>query len=175
MSCPSWQRHSLRVGTGLSSNPTLPPDAFACWWRSCGVTWDAVPEQSWLLKLRRTPPFLQHYVGRNIYLHCLRIRVILKLHRSDRRIHWYSEKYTRQSQSQQRYFSSSQTHSYQPSVIDNQVTRVAVHMVEAACIGWSSSDFVHPSLPSFSVLSLPCYHVRWYFILYCEEWCTFTE
>ena len=23
-------------------------------WRPCGVTWDAVPEQSWLLKLRRT-------------------------------------------------------------------------------------------------------------------------
>ena len=24
-------------------------------WHPCGVTWDAVPEQSWLLKLRRKP------------------------------------------------------------------------------------------------------------------------
>ena len=37
-----------------SSNPALPQDAFSCLWRPCGVTWDAVPEQSWLLKLRAT-------------------------------------------------------------------------------------------------------------------------
>ena len=36
-----------------SSNPTLPPDAFACWWRPCGVTWDAVSKVV-VLKLRRT-------------------------------------------------------------------------------------------------------------------------
>ena len=35
-----------------SLNPTLPPYAFGCQW-----PWDAVPEQSWLLKLLRTPPF----------------------------------------------------------------------------------------------------------------------
>ena len=33
-------------------------DAFACWWRPCGVTWDAVAEQSWILQLRRTT---RHY------------------------------------------------------------------------------------------------------------------
>ena len=32
------------------SNPTLTPDAFACWWLSCTVTWDAFPEKNpWLL------------------------------------------------------------------------------------------------------------------------------
>ena len=31
--------------------------AAAIEWRPCGVTWDAVPEQSWLLKLRRKPAF----------------------------------------------------------------------------------------------------------------------
>ena len=45
--CLSWQRH----GTGCRRSPIriLPvlPDAFGCWWRPCGVTWDAVPEQSW--------------------------------------------------------------------------------------------------------------------------------
>ena len=37
---------------GRQLNPTLPPDAFANWRRPChgGVTLDAVPEQSWLLK-----------------------------------------------------------------------------------------------------------------------------
>ena len=41
MSCPSQQRH--RTGCRLSPVRTLPlqPDAFACWWRPCGVTWDA--------------------------------------------------------------------------------------------------------------------------------------
>ena len=38
-------------------NPTLPPDAFACWWRPFGVAWDAVTGQSWLLKLRQNPVF----------------------------------------------------------------------------------------------------------------------
>ena len=42
----------------VSSNPTLTPDALACWWRPCGVTWDAVPEQSWYLKLLRKSPFI---------------------------------------------------------------------------------------------------------------------
>ena len=39
------------TGTELdgASDPTLPPDAFACWWHPFSVTWDAVPEQSWLL------------------------------------------------------------------------------------------------------------------------------
>ena len=41
------------------SNPTtLPQDALAFWWHPCGVTWDAVREQSWLLKLRRIPAFM---------------------------------------------------------------------------------------------------------------------
>ena len=35
--------------------PTLPPDVFACWSLPCGVTWDAVPKQSWLLRLLLTP------------------------------------------------------------------------------------------------------------------------
>ena len=38
-----------------SSNPTLLQDVFACWWLPCGVTWDAVPEQLWLLKLQWNP------------------------------------------------------------------------------------------------------------------------
>ena len=59
--CNSQGMSSL-VGKDLrsvaTSNPTLQPDAFACWWwRRCGVTWDAVPERSWLLKLWRTPAF----------------------------------------------------------------------------------------------------------------------
>ena len=60
MSCPSWQRHK----TGCSRWPvwTLPllqdhHDAYAFWWRPCGVTWDAVPEPSWLLKLQWKPAF----------------------------------------------------------------------------------------------------------------------
>ena len=46
----------------MNLNPTLQPDAFACWWRpqACGVTWDAVPKQSWLLKLLRKPIFFSH-------------------------------------------------------------------------------------------------------------------
>ena len=31
------------------------PACLACYWRPCGVTWDAVPGQSWLLKLRQAP------------------------------------------------------------------------------------------------------------------------
>ena len=48
---------ATRMLSVANSNPNLPTDALACWWRRCGVTWDAVPEQSWLLKLRRTPAF----------------------------------------------------------------------------------------------------------------------
>ena len=40
-----------------SPTPTLPPDAFASWCCPCGVTWNAVPEQLWLLTLQRTPAF----------------------------------------------------------------------------------------------------------------------
>ena len=36
-------------------NPTLLPDEFASWWCSCGVTWDAVPKQLWLLNLWLNP------------------------------------------------------------------------------------------------------------------------
>ena len=46
---PSWQRHR----TGCRRSPVrtlpLPPGAFACWRRPCGVAWDAVPEQTWFL------------------------------------------------------------------------------------------------------------------------------
>ena len=55
---------SFRVTHKSSVDAVLPPDAFACWWRPCGVTWDAVPEQSrsWLLlKLRQTPTLLTHW------------------------------------------------------------------------------------------------------------------
>ena len=37
-----------------STNPTLPPIVFARRQHPCGEAWD-VPEQSWLLRLRRTP------------------------------------------------------------------------------------------------------------------------
>ena len=40
------KRHNTR-------SPVEPCLAFV--WRPCGVAWDAVPEPSWLLKLRRTP------------------------------------------------------------------------------------------------------------------------
>ena len=36
----------------------LQPDVFACWWLPCGVTWDAVPQQSWFLTLLQIPAFL---------------------------------------------------------------------------------------------------------------------
>ena len=38
-----------------SSNPTLVQDVFACWWLASGVTWETVPEQTWLLKLLQPP------------------------------------------------------------------------------------------------------------------------
>ena len=31
---------------------TLPPDAFACLWRPCGVKWDAVSKQSWCIEAK---------------------------------------------------------------------------------------------------------------------------
>ena len=36
---PSWKQYR----TGCFWLPVLTPDAFACWWCTCGVTWDAVP------------------------------------------------------------------------------------------------------------------------------------
>ena len=41
------------------------------WWCPCGVTWDTVPEQSWSLKLLRTPSFKipeQILRNRSLYL-----------------------------------------------------------------------------------------------------------
>ena len=55
-SCPSRERH--RIGCSRSPVRTLPlpPDAFACWWRPCGVTLDAVPKQSWYQSCGKFPP-----------------------------------------------------------------------------------------------------------------------
>ena len=48
----------VRLPVRSSLNPTESPDAFARWWRP--LTWDAVPEPSWLSRLRRTPPINNH-------------------------------------------------------------------------------------------------------------------
>ena len=43
----------------LTPGPQAAQDPlFACWWLPCGLTWGDVPEQSWLLKLQRTPALL---------------------------------------------------------------------------------------------------------------------
>ena len=51
----SLQKHSCRVLSESHSaccrspvrTPPLPRDAFACWWRPCGLTWDVVPKPLW--------------------------------------------------------------------------------------------------------------------------------
>ena len=55
MSCRSWQRHTAGCLSQVRTLP-LPADAFACWWRPCGVTWDAVPKQSWYQSCGDPPP-----------------------------------------------------------------------------------------------------------------------
>ena len=43
-------------------------DVLACWWLPCGVTGDAVPEQSWLLKATAKPclyNLLSHFLHHN--------------------------------------------------------------------------------------------------------------
>ena len=59
MSWPSWQRY--RTGCRRSPVRTLPHRRPRMLASVMGVTWDAVPEQSWLSKLRRTPA-LKTYV-----------------------------------------------------------------------------------------------------------------
>ena len=61
MSCPSWQKYTtVAVGPTVTRSlvQTLPllPNAFACWWCPCGVTWDAAPEQSWHYRCSEPPP-----------------------------------------------------------------------------------------------------------------------
>ena len=57
MSCPGRQGHRTRCRQSPVRTLPLLPDAFACGWRPCSVTWDAVSEQVWLFKLQRKPAF----------------------------------------------------------------------------------------------------------------------
>ena len=40
------------VGKDIKMDAVDPLTWDACWWLPCGVTWDAVSEELWLLKLQ---------------------------------------------------------------------------------------------------------------------------
>ena len=79
MSCPSWQSN----GTGCSQPPvwTLPllPGAFACWWRPCVVTWDAVPKHSWYYSYDEPPPCCLWPLGSLFMLSSHQTRALLPM------------------------------------------------------------------------------------------------
>ena len=50
--CLSLEAKDIKLDAVGRQFLPVPPGAFAYWWRPCGVTRDADPEKSWLLKLQ---------------------------------------------------------------------------------------------------------------------------
>ena len=59
-SCPGKSQGKNWMLSMASSKPTLLPIAFARWRHPSGVACNAVPEQSWLVKLRRTRAIINY-------------------------------------------------------------------------------------------------------------------